>query len=510
MPDSRASAINIAIVGGGTDCTEILERSTIGNFDAEVIAVADPDRGAPGMQLAEKLGIATVTDFRELYRPSYNIQLIAVLTPEQKILDEILKTKPDHIRALSYKAFSLFQSSIRLEESRMKKRNREIETILNGIEDFILVLGKDRTIIEVNDSFLREMGYTKEEIVGKRCHEVFQKADKRCRGDNHFCPLTEVITNRECTRKVIKRKDKHGDPHFVEVSIFPIWDEGGDIVKFIEVSRDITARKREEEAAKQRLEEMVAERTKKLEETHKMLLHKDKMASLGQLAASVVHEINNPIAGVLNLTMLIKRILGEETPGEKELAQFGGYVELMESEVRRISRIVSDLHAFARPTKGEPVPLDLAALMEKTFFLSANLLKINGVKVAMEMDSELPHIIGSEDQLQQVFMTLMTNAAEAVSEKGGGELSIGGTTLPEGDAVRITFTDDGVGIPEEHMDRLFEPFFTTKKEGKGMGLGLSVAYGIIKEYGGEIQVASKVGTGTTFRIDLPLKQLVKI
>jgi signal transduction histidine kinase len=150
--------------------------------------------------------------------------------------------------------------------------------------------------------------------------------------------------------------------------------------------------------------------------------------------------------------------------------------------------------------------LNLNQLIDKTLLLSANLLKIDGVRVGKRLDPNLPDLVGSEDRLQQVFMNFISNAAEVMETNGGGVLNI--TTehsLQEG-KIFVSFQDTGAGIPSENLTRVFEPFFTTKKKGKGVGLGLSVAYGIIQEHGGSIDVKSKVGKGTTFRIEFPLNR----
>jgi signal transduction histidine kinase len=261
----------------------------------------------------------------------------------------------------------------------------------------------------------------------------------------------------------------------------------------------------EEEEITRRLEQMVEERTRQLKETHEKLIHKDKMASLGKLSASVVHEINNPIAGILNLILLIKRIIQENPVGEKDMDEFLRYLILMENETRRTSRIVSYMLAFSRQNKMELKPLNLNRLIEHTLFLNSNLLKINKVKVQYRLDPSLPDLVGSEDQLQQVIMNLVSNAVESVESKGKGVLTITTKYFPRTERVVAKFQDTGIGIPEENFTMIFEPFFTTKKQGKGVGLGLSLAYGIIQEHGGFIKVGSTVGKGTTFKIDFPLK-----
>ncbi|MGD8756348.1 MAG: ATP-binding protein, partial [Desulfobacterales bacterium] len=203
--------------------------------------------------------------------------------------------------------------------------------------------------------------------------------------------------------------------------------------------------------------------------------------------------------------MLMKRIVEEDTINTAQIDQFNQYLTLMETETRRTSRIVSNLLAFARQSKLELKSVNLNRLIEKTLFLNANLLKISSVKVETRLDPDLPDMIGSEDQLQQVFMNLVSNAAEAMESKGGGRLLIETQHSLREDKLLVDFKDTGVGVPEKDLSKLFEPFYTTKKKGKGVGLGLSVAYGIIQEHGGSIYVESHAGEGTHFNVKLPLK-----
>jgi signal transduction histidine kinase len=231
------------------------------------------------------------------------------------------------------------------------------------------------------------------------------------------------------------------------------------------------------------------------------------MASLGKLSASVVHEINNPIAGILNLTKLLKRMSADISIPAGDVNDYNQYLELMETETWRVSRIVSNLLTFSRQSEMGFKEVNINRLIEKTLILNSNLLMINQVKVKKDLDPNLPDIVGSEDQLQQAFINFISNAAESMETAGNGVLNVKTRSSPVDGKIKIAFKDDGIGIPQENFSRLFEPFFTTKKKGKGVGLGLSVAYGIIEEHGGSIHVNSKEGKGATFNIKLPLKQL---
>jgi PAS domain S-box-containing protein len=528
MTDNDDNIINIAVIGGGDYCRELIEKTVLNYRESEVNArmraVADPDPNSPGMISAKKLGLITVADYHDLYDPKYNIQLFIITTPEQEILNDILKTKPAHTRIQSYDVFDVFWKAISIEEQKLRQRNEEVETILNGIQDLICVISPEMKIIEVNDAFTRHIGYTREEVIGKDCYTIMQNANRPCEPHERLCPLKEVVKSHRHVRQVMAIQLPHNnETRHYEVNIFPIWGKKGQISEFIEISRDITLRLREEEEITRRLEGMVEERTRQLRETHDKLLHQDKMVSLGKLAASVVHEINNPIAGVLNLTMLIKRIIEGGSLAQEDIDKFKQYLDLMETETRRTSRIVSNLLTFSRQSrldweqadlKGHPektvlrglspAKVNLNNLVDQTLLLNSNLLKINGIKVEKRLDPKLPDIIGSSDQLQQVLMNLLSNAIEAMESAGGGTLGIETSHSARGKKVNIRFIDTGTGIDRDNIKKLFEPFFTTKK-GKGVGLGLSVAYGIIQEHGGSIDVRSRLGEGTTFKIEFPLK-----
>jgi PAS domain S-box-containing protein len=510
MVPKEPSIINIAFVGGGDFCQEILEKTTAvyeqEEMYAPILAVADPDPASAGMVLADQYGLLTFQDYRQLYDRRYNINLIIILTPEQQVFDDILRTRPRRIRILSYQVFRIFWQAIGQEERKLRERTKEMETIVNGIQDFILVITPEMEIIDANESFLTKMRYNRKDVIGKKCFQVYHKIDHPCNHGETDCPLKEIVRHKRQCRKIQTRLMPDGQKRYYEVNIYPIWEKDGKISRFIHISRDITQHKKEEEELTQRLEQMVEDRTRQLKETHEKLLHQDKMSSLGKLSASVVHEINNPIAGILNLIMLMKRIAAEDVIREKEIDQFKQYLDLMENETRRTSRIVSNLLAFSRQSKMEPKRLSINQLIDKTLFLNSNLLKIDGVRVETKLDPDLPDLLGSEDQLQQVFMNLVSNAAEAM-EPRGGKLTIETRHLLREDKLKIKFKDTGPGIPEGDIPKLFEPFFTTKKKGKGVGLGLSVAYGIVQEHEGSIYVKSKVGQGTTFQVKLPLKSV---
>ncbi|MFH2131000.1 MAG: ATP-binding protein, partial [bacterium] len=497
--------------GGGPYSVEVMLKQIEDNNrvarNPKIIAISDPDIRSPGIKLAKQLDLLTFKDYRDLYDRKYNIDLIIVLKPDDQLLREVLASRPNHIRILSHDVFKFLWKDIGYVERQLKARTEEMETILNHIQDSIVVMTPEMKIVEVNESFLNQMGYKREQVIGQRCHEIFQKENRRCHlsEDGILCPLNDVIRNKTSSHRTdLTRLDRHGNIRHMDVIVCPIWEADGKISRFIEISRDITEIKTQQENTKKQLEQMVEERTRELEETHAKLLHQDKMSSLGKLSAAVVHEINNPIAGILNLIKLIKRINAEGPVTEKETAQFEQYLDLTETELHRVGRIVSNLLTFARHSKIETKKLCLNKLIERTIIMNANLLKLNNINIIQKLDPDLPKLLGSEDQLQQVIMNFVSNAVEAMELSTPKNLTISTGYNLSDNSVFLSCRDTGIGIPRENIYRLFEPFFTTKKKGKGVGLGLSVAYGIVKDHGGKIEIDSKQGLGTTFTIRIPV------
>jgi two-component system NtrC family sensor kinase len=256
----------------------------------------------------------------------------------------------------------------------------------------------------------------------------------------------------------------------------------------------------------QNLESKVTERTEQLKTAHQKLLQSDRLASLGQLSASVAHEINNPLSGVLNLSMLMQRILRDDGIPPDRVPEFRKYLSQVIHETSRVGRIVSDLLAFSRRSKPQKAPADINGIIEMTRSVVSHKLKLANVEVSKALDERLPELFCDRSQMQQVVMNLLLNAAEAVHNRPDGKVSILTRLSPSREAIVMEIQDNGEGIPQENLPKIFDPFFTTKEEGKGVGLGLTVVYGIVAAHGGEIEVQSTVGSGTLFRVTLPLSE----
>ena len=284
----------------------------------------------------------------------------------------------------------------------------------------------------------------------------------------------------------IKRKD--------EIGVFA--------ESFNKMTEDLRKAKKEITEWSNELEKRVGEKTEELKKTQERILQIEKMASLGKLSATVAHELNNPMAGILTYSKLIQRKLqnDELSPSEKEsiLKQ----LKMIESESDRCGKIIKDLLLFSKKQRIEIKPHSLNEIVKMALQLVSHHLQLNNIEVRKELQPNLPMVNVDENQIKQMLLALIVNAVEAMDENG--VLTISTIYKVSEKKVYLSVKDNGKGIPEEVMPHIFEPFFTTKNAVKGFGLGLSVVYGIVQNHRGEIKVDSTLNEGTTFTIKLPI------
>jgi len=246
------------------------------------------------------------------------------------------------------------------------------------------------------------------------------------------------------------------------------------------------------------LEGQVEERTAELKTAHEHLVRSEKLSSLGKLSASIAHEINNPLAGILTFAKLMIRTLEQGPPDDAARRTLIKNLALVQRETERCSAIVRNLLDFARERPLQLKEVDVNHVVEESLHLIANQIAMQGVTLERDL-ARVPPVAADYGQLRQAFVNIALNACEAMGK--GGRLAVATRPVPDGGAVEISFADDGPGIPPEVMRKIFDPFFTTKE--KGTGLGLSVVYGIVERHQGRVEVESVVGKGTRFTIRLP-------
>ena len=249
-----------------------------------------------------------------------------------------------------------------------------------------------------------------------------------------------------------------------------------------------------------RLESRLMEKTTELNRTQRQVVHMEKMASLGKLAATVAHELNNPLAGILNYAKLVDRSLDEGEMPEDERVELRRCLGLIQKEAARCGDTVRNLLLFARQSGAELALVPLNPIIERSLMLVHHHLEMSGVQLETTLFEEgTDQVVCDGNQIQQALLALLVNAVEAMPD--GGTLSV--RAMGRDSWVAIAVSDTGTGIPPEAIPHIFEPFFSTKDKAEGVGLGLAVAYGIIQRHGGDIEVESKVDHGTTFTVTLP-------
>ncbi len=246
------------------------------------------------------------------------------------------------------------------------------------------------------------------------------------------------------------------------------------------------------------LERQVEDRTKALKETQAQLVQSEKLSSLGKLAASVAHEINNPLSGILTYAKLLIRMHEDGELSAKARETCVRNLKLVQRETERCSAIVRNLLDFARQRPLSLKDVDLNVVAEEALTLLAHQITMQGITLEKRL-TPLPSVRADFGQLRQAVVNIALNACQAMIK--GGTLAVSTAVLPDRKWVQLTLADTGPGIPADNLPKIFDPFFTTKE--KGTGLGLSVVYGIIERHGGKLDLASEVGRGTTVTIRLP-------
>ena len=270
---------------------------------------------------------------------------------------------------------------------------------------------------------------------------------------------------------------------------------------FNQMTQELKRARKELTAWAQTLEQRVAEKTEELRRAQRHMVHIEKMVSLGTLAATVAHELNNPLEGILTYAKLLRKKIERGIPSTESIPEMVSELTLIADETARCGNIVKNLLLFSREKVGEFKDSDLHVIIERSLKLIDHHLKMNNIRSQVEIEEKPVILFCDAYQLEEALLALEINAVEAMP--AGGTFHISVKEIDYLNAVRIDVSDSGTGIKEEDMPHVFEPFFTTKKDGKGTGLGLSVVYGIIERHNGTISVESKPGIGTTFIITLP-------
>jgi len=317
-------------------------------------------------------------------------------------------------------------------------------------------------------------GVSREEALGRGVFEVLDRQPR----DLLQKEFDRVFATGEI-QQVEMESATTGEPRHYRITKIPMRLDGDEISHVITIGEDVTAWRQ----AQQRLTQT------------------EKLAALGQLAAGVMHEINNPLATILACSEALALRLDDLPPGERHAQE--EYIKIIDTEVQRCRRIVDGLLDFSRPKSGHKRTVDINAVIEQTLFLLKHHERFKRLSVERQLGTGLGAPLADAERLIQCFMALMLNALDAMNARGLLTVRTG-PNPNRGDEILIEFIDTGTGISQDDLSKIFEPFFTTKPQGRGTGLGLSVAYGIVEDHRGRIEVESQVGVGSNFKVYLPV------
>jgi|YelNatPaOPRAMG01_1025707.scaffolds.fasta_scaffold00053_22 two-component system NtrC family sensor kinase len=394
-------------------------------------------------------------------------------TEIDQLVDKITRA---HRRKLRRLEEEVARKTIALERSQQElaKSEKLYKSLVESAEDAILNVDAKGEIISINRYGAKILGYTKQGILGKTISEVVP-------GDTgkEITRLIDEVFAHGTGRRTTLEVPVGGKHYFFNINLAPI-RENDTVMSILIIAHDITSQKKMED----------------------QLYHTEKLASLGQLAAGVAHEINNPLAIILGFAdILLERV--------KEDSEEYKIIKTIERQGLTCKKIVENLMTFARAPEKSAYDADINGTIETLLEVVKATILTKKVKVQLDLADNLPRVRGDADQLQQVFLNLITNAVLAMPQ--GGLLTISTRLNADKERVQIKFADTGVGIKKEHLTRIYDPFFTTRKVGEGTGLGLSVSYAIVQKFGGTITCESKTreaagegASGTTFTISLPV------
>lgn len=455
--------------------------------------------GMDGLQVLEHLKkqfpdieVIVVTAFGEMQLAIRALQLDASDFITKPIGNDSLFLALDRARERYTSRRQLKDYTLLLEKEKAETSQQLLKTIAfqrNLIEssmDGILGVDERELVVIYNRSMEQLAGFKRDKVLDRMTLPQFFPAAEAARfqselrgerfGGKDRLFLFETLLKAESGREIP-----------VQVSAVTLADEGREngLVAFFRDLRVI-----------RKLERDIADQAR--------ILHQDKMMSLGRLAASVVHEINNPLSGILNYARLMSRVLQQGELSSERREKFQRYLEVVETETTRCSQIVSNLLSFSRRSPSAFAPVDVGELFRRSILLSQHKLVLSHIRLESHLDEGIPPVMGDFNQLQQCLINLIFNAVDAMP--GGGTLTLNGALDRQRKAVVITVKDTGSGIPPEHQSDIFEPFFTTKSEGHGLGLGLSTVYGIVERHQGTIEAGNAPQGGAMFVISLPLAQ----
>ena len=491
--------LKVGVIASGTRCLSVmrtLNATKPVHLRFRLVGIAPVSKSIACYKYAGEMDIDVFDDYRDMLALD-QLDFILELTGERQILADMVKLKSSAVGILDRQASMLLLDIATLYEQ-VEHKETDISLVssfasalLEASPDGVMVIDRDFNIIKCNDSPLITGSLGSKHAIGKSCFEIIHGNEKPYGNAERMCPVQETLRTGHPTRVVHESTRPNGEAQVTQVTAYPIFNQMKEIVQLVVTIRDIS----------QELTERVEKRTQAIKNDLEQFVQEDRLASLGRLVASVCHEINNPIASIVTFNKLMLSYLKENRLPPEGEAGFQRYLELSVREAMRCGSIVTNLLTFARQKSVEAREIDLKGIINTILQLIQHQLEAAQVSLEVTLPEKSFTSWGDKAQIQQCLMNLIFNAIESMPE--GGKLTIEGELDQGHDMASIAIADEGEGIPPEDLPRIFEPFYTTKDENKGVGLGLSMTYGIIRAHKGTLEVKSQQGEGTLFIIKLP-------
>ncbi len=493
----------LAIVGGGRTCKfflELIKSESFPLLNIELVGVCDIDPQAEGLQMAQEMGIYTTDDFRDFFKIK-DLDGIIELTNSRDVLLDLIKLRPKGVGVVEHNIGKLLRTLFSINQ-RLKEAEHQVilekmssDFLIQQSNAAIAVLNTDFTIAEANEAYLNMVNKTKTDVIGSYCYETYYGLSAPCAIaiPTLKCPMVETMKTGKSAHVIHEFAGPKEDSSYGNIVTYPLKDQHGEIIRIIEIWRDVT----------EEISTRWAARLEKIKADLNRMVQEDRMISLGKLVASCVHEINNPIQGLLTFSHLMQEMLANNTLHAEDVEKFKQYLAMMSTELDRCGNIVSGLLSFSRETPLGFTDVDMNDVITAVISLTRHKIELQNIQLTVELAPEMLMVRGDTNRLQQCVLNLIFNAIEAMPE--GGKLQVKSRLDKNKKRFQVEIQDTGCGIPGENVDHLYDPFFTTKPEGEGTGLGLSIVYGVVKNHGGKINVQSTPGQGTTFTLTLPAK-----
>jgi len=390
-------------------------------------------------------------------------------SPEQEILAGVAGAISQNL-SLSRQVQNLkvVNADLEVNQWQLLRSRNILRALFDSIPTSIYIIDRKYNLVAINKDRALRQNQLPNVLVGRRCYEGLYDSENICPD----CKVIESLFNGNNTTRTKRLWQSEGDPEEWEISTYPIYDDANQVVQAIVLEQDVTEKRRLEAAISQ----------------------SEKLAAVGQLAAGLAHEINNPLTAIIANTQLLQRDIDPQDD-KREL------VDLIAKAGYRAAQVVRNLLDLARKEQYVFEPTDVNKTIRNALALLNHEFMARSINLVFEPGENLPTITGSPDHLQGVWLNLLTNAMDAL-DNNANEIHVSSTF--NGNEIRVIVSDNGKGIPPDRLNRIFEPFFTTKAPGRGTGLGLSLCHRVIKQHGGHILVDSQINVGTKFTVILPV------